>query len=206
MLFWIQHGSFGTRDGNWFKWLDEELTKLGHQVLRPQMPIDNWASFTKGQKTKQNLNSWLETFKKECLPVLSKAKEVVFVGHSLAPLFLLHTLDHSQVIYKVAIFVSPFLEIPSKDVVDAWQIDEVNQSFYGKKFDRSQIENKIKLSYVLRSDNDPYVKPEIADAFAKTTNSSITILPGAGHISKTSGFTELPVVLKLCSALSSVAS
>jgi hypothetical protein len=42
MQFIIFHGTFGSKDGNWFPWLDRELLKLGQKVIRPQMPIDDY--------------------------------------------------------------------------------------------------------------------------------------------------------------------
>lgn len=35
----IIHGSFGSKDGNWFPWLKDELERKGKQVIVPQMPI-----------------------------------------------------------------------------------------------------------------------------------------------------------------------
>ena len=45
----ILHGSFGSKDGNWFPWLKNELEKKNNSVELPQMPIgtgkqtyENW--------------------------------------------------------------------------------------------------------------------------------------------------------------------
>ena len=35
----IIHGSFGSKDGNWFPWLKKELEKENKDVVVPQMPI-----------------------------------------------------------------------------------------------------------------------------------------------------------------------
>ena len=46
----IIHGSFGSKDGNWFPWLKNELENKNKKVDVPQMPIgvgnqnfDNWS-------------------------------------------------------------------------------------------------------------------------------------------------------------------
>ena len=46
----VLHGSFGSKDGNWFPWLREELENKNKEVAVPQMPVgvgnqnfDNWS-------------------------------------------------------------------------------------------------------------------------------------------------------------------
>ena len=46
----ILHGSFGSKDGNWFPWLKEQLEDKNLKVDVPQMPVgvgsqnfDNWS-------------------------------------------------------------------------------------------------------------------------------------------------------------------
>ena len=46
----ILHGSFGSKDGNWFPWLKEQLEEKNLKVDVPQMPVgvgsqnfDNWS-------------------------------------------------------------------------------------------------------------------------------------------------------------------
>lgn len=35
----IIHGSFGSKDGNWFPWLKQELEQQNKKVEVPQMPV-----------------------------------------------------------------------------------------------------------------------------------------------------------------------
>lgn len=35
----VLHGSFGSKDGNWFPWLREELENKNKEVAVPQMPV-----------------------------------------------------------------------------------------------------------------------------------------------------------------------
>lgn len=39
MKYFILHGSFGSKDGNWFPWLKEKLEEKGEEVILPQMPV-----------------------------------------------------------------------------------------------------------------------------------------------------------------------
>lgn len=47
----IIHGSFGSKDGNWFPWLKEYLEQKGKEVSVSQMPVgvrnqnfENWSN------------------------------------------------------------------------------------------------------------------------------------------------------------------
>ncbi len=39
MNYIILHGSFGSKDGNWFPWLKKQLENKNYKVDVPQMPV-----------------------------------------------------------------------------------------------------------------------------------------------------------------------
>jgi len=41
------HGSYGSPEENWFRWLEKELIGLGHKVILEQFPVDDWDTITK---------------------------------------------------------------------------------------------------------------------------------------------------------------
>lgn len=199
MKFVILHGSFGSKEGNWFPQLKEKLELLNQKVVLEQFPVDDWDEVIKvGKKygpPKQNLKSWLKTFEKKVWPQI-KGEKVVVVAHSLGPLFFLHVLERFEVRVDAAVFVSPFLYIPPNP--DLWPIDVVNKSFYGYKFDFGKLKRKIPVSYVLYSDDDPYVPVEKALEFADKLGSSKIPVLGGGHLNAEVNLNEFPLVLELC--------
>ncbi len=197
MQFVIIHGAFGNPEGNWFPELGEKLTSLGQKVVIPQFPVDDWDTITsQGPNTpsqNQTLKNWLKTFKK-VLPQLDRGDKLCFVGYSLGPLFTLHALEKYKIQLDSAIFVSPFLE----KVHTNWQIDLVNSSFYKTDFDFKYLKMRVPISYVLYSDNDPYVDKKYSLDFAlKLGSSSIQVL-SAGHMNSEVNLNEFPLILELC--------
>ena len=174
ITFVIFHGAFGDSGENWFPYLKENLEGMGQKVLIPQFPVESWAEMTKmgPEKSfhKQNLASWFETFEKYIDGF--KADKVCFVGHSLGCLFILHAVRKYNLRVDSAIFVSPFLTKLHK----SWQIDIVNRTFYKKDFDRGKLRDLIGISWVIYSDNDPYVDKNQPEIFAKNLNSIQIIL------------------------------
>src|SRR5690348_3421332 len=123
MQFVIFHGSFGNPQENWFPWLKEELEKLNQQVLVPALPVDTWDKITHLGKNHpseiQNLPNWTTYFEEHVLPKLDRNKPICFIGHSLAPVFILHMVTKYNIQLDNAMFISPFLTHLGR----AWQID-----------------------------------------------------------------------------------
>ena len=198
MKFVIFHGSFGSPEGNWFPELEENLRLFGQEVIVPKFPIEDWSEITKtgpSQPTKnQKLNNWLNIFENEVLRTTKNGEKLCFVGHSLGPLFILHVVDKYNIKLDSAIFVSPFIG----SLGGQWQIEHVNKSFYKKDFDWKKLKDLIPISYVLYSDNDPYVPKNYSLKFAEKLDSSVIPIQKAGHMNVEVNLNEFPLVLELC--------
>lgn len=198
MKFIIFHGAFGHPDDNWFPQLKERLESLGQHVIVPQFPVDDWDDITeKGPNnipTRQNFKNWLETFK-NAHKKFNKGEKLCFVGHSLGPLFILHLLQKYSIQLDSAIFVSPFLKLPDDEY---WQLHLVNRTFYKDDFDYKKLKSLIPISYVLYSDNDPYVDKKYSLEFAQKLGSSPILVTKAGHMNAEVNLNEFPLVSELC--------
>lgn len=198
MQFVIFHGSFGDKDRNWFSYLKRELTQLGQSVVLEQYPVDEWdtvsANGPEHHSSHQNLDNWMKTFEKVVLPQIGEDEPICFVGHSLAPLFILHILEKHKIQLDCAIFVAPFLSTLHRK----WEIDNVNSTFYKEDFDFSTLGKLIPVSYVLYSNNDPAVPIEQPREFTRNLNSSPIIIKGGGHLNDKTGYSTFPLVLELC--------
>lgn len=198
MQFVIFHGSFGNPQENWIPFLRENLEKDGHQVITPQMPVDVWENVVeKGEEYSspiQNLSNWLKTFEQDVLPHLQE-DNLIFVGHSIAPVFMLHAVDQYNLNLEEAIFVSPFLS-----VLPRWEFNTVNGTFYKIAFDFQKLQQLIKKRIAVFSDDDPYVPQEKFDEFVQFTNSEPIVIPQGRHLNSDAGFTTFPKLLELCKA------
>ncbi len=90
----IIHGSFGSKDGNWFPWLKEYLQKEGKSVLVPQMPVG---------VGKQNFEAWSNVLKD-----LEVNENTIVIAHSIAPIFVCKYLITNKIKVKKLIFVCGF--------------------------------------------------------------------------------------------------
>jgi uncharacterized protein len=189
------HGAFGNPDENWFPELKKKLEIKGKIVLAPQFPVDNYDEMVKNGPDiplkNQNLNNWLKTFDKFYRNNIIPGEKLCFIGHSLGPLFILHVVDTYQIKLECAVFVCPFF-----GPLDAWEFNHTNSTFYKNDFNWEKLNLLISKSYVIYSDNDPYVKNEYSLNFANKFKSNITVLHDAGHISRS--FTYLPEAENIC--------
>lgn len=198
MKFVIFHGSFGSSEGNWFPELKLRLEELGQEAIVPQFPVDSWEGITNAEKTGykkvQSLQSWFDVFEREVLPFIGKTRKIVFIGHSLGPVFILHVVQKYNLHLDCAIFVSPFLDKLER----AWQIDKVNETFYKTDFDLTDLKKRIPTSYVLYTDNDPYADKKHALLFSRMLDSSTIFVKKAGYLNSEVNVNELPLVFELC--------
>lgn len=196
MKFLLFHGAFGRPESNWFPELKDKLESLGQEVIAPRFPVDSWDDVTRNGPSAppkhQSLENWLAAFEDVRKPL--QGKKLCFIGHSLGPLFILHVVERYNIKLDCAFFVSPFLDKLNR----SWQIDHVNQSFYKTDFDFGKLKKLIPISYVLYSDNDPYVDKNHSVFFAKSLDSSLIFVKKAGHMNSEVNLNEFPLVLDLC--------
>ncbi|OGK15454.1 hypothetical protein A2862_01545 [Candidatus Roizmanbacteria bacterium RIFCSPHIGHO2_01_FULL_38_41] len=199
MKFIIFHSSYGNPEENWVPELKQSLEALGQTVLTPQFPCDDWDEISKiGPKAiakHQTLANWLNVFEKDVLPRISSDDKLCFVGHSIAPLFILHVVSKFNLQLDSAIFVSPFLD----DIGgENWQFKTVNGTFYKTDFDWEKLHKLIPTSYVLYSDDDPYIDQHFFLDFGAKMKSSMILVRRAGHMNSAVNLNEFPLVLELC--------
>ena len=90
----ILHGSFGSKDGNWFPWLKSELEKRNYHVDVPQMPVG---------VGNQNYENWSKELNK-----LTINENTIIIAHSIAPVFVCKYLINNRIKVKKLIFVCGF--------------------------------------------------------------------------------------------------
>lgn len=196
------HGSY-TKINNpkyWFTWLKKEFETKGGQVISPQFPTEDWSTVEQLQLTNSNdfesiqsLTSWEKIFIDKVLPQVDK-QPFIFIGHSIAPLFMMHMLQKYDIKIAGAVFVSPFFNIPDRPEI--WQFYPTNKTFYNYDFDFAKIKSQIMgKTYVVYGDNDPYVPPAESPLFASKLGSELVMVKGGGHCG--SIFKDFPLVLDL---------
>lgn len=172
----ILHGSFGSKTGNWFPWLKEQLELKKMEVTVPQMPVGVGI---------QNYNSWSDEFSK-----LDINENTTIIAHSIAPVFVCKYLINNKVKVKKLIFVCGFNNYLGIDK----DFDSVNESMYTDNLE--EIKEYCKDIVCYYSDNDPYVKYEVEKDFADTIANKQYIINNGGHLNKESGYTEFKELLQ----------
>ena len=173
----IIHGSFGSPNENWFPWLADEVRKLGHKSLIPTFPTPEG----------QSLESWLKDFKRQIGDLRS---DMILVGHSLAPGFILSLLEQSHEPIIGTFMVSGFL-----GKLGVEEFDQVNETFVNRNFDWDRIKANGGEFHVYNSNNDPYVPLTKGQELAQKLGVELTIIEDGGHINASAGFVTFPKLL-----------
>jgi len=172
----IIHGSFGSKEGNWFPWLKEKLENQNKKVEVPQMPIG---------VGNQNYESW-----EEVLNNLSINDNTTIIAHSIAPIFVCKYLIRNKIQVKQLVFVCGFNNYLGIDK----DFDAVNEPMFIDNY--KDIRNYCDNIVCFYSDNDPYVKFEVEKEFADTISTAQYIIENGGHLNKESGYITFDEILK----------
>lgn len=174
----IIHGSYGTPFENWFSWLFNELTSKGKNVLVPQFPcgsdIQNYSNWSKV------LNAYKDYI----------GNETSFVGHSLAPAFIIDYILENNLHVKNLYFAAPFYGL-----IDIPDFDKVNKPFFINQ-DLSKIKKYTKSITCFISKNDPYVPNQLSRDFANMIGAKEIYVNNAGHFNTAAGYTHFEQLLK----------
>jgi len=178
--YYIIHGSFGSPFGNWFSWMYKELEKRGSKVTIPQFPIGvNY----------QNYNNWSKLLK--CYLDLGLInQDTVFIGHSIAPVFISKFLIQNKIKVSKLIFVSGFNNVYGINE----DYDTVNKSMYVENVE--EIHKYCDNIICIYSNNDPYLKLEYLENFADEVGDKKEIIKNGGHLNEESGYDKFEEILK----------
>ena len=173
----IVHGAYGSPDENWFPWLATELRARGVRVDVPTFPTPEG----------QSLSAWRSAFQNQVGPT---TPDMVLVGHSLGPAFILQLLSSTQTRIRGTFLVAPFVE-----PIGIERFDVPNRTFLTRPLDWASIRARAGFVRVYGSDNDPYVSAERTGDVARGLGTSVTRIAGGGHFNTAAGYATFPQLL-----------
>ena len=133
------------------------------------------------------LDDWLAALDRH---IRACATPPVLAAHSLACALVAHRAARAGAAVKAALLVAP-ADVDSPDCTP----DEV------RSFSPIPLVRLPFPSIVVASDDDVFVAPERAAAFARAWGSRLVMLPGAGHINADAGFGPWPEGRRLLAEL-----
>lgn len=174
----IFHGYGATPEDHWFSWLAERLNRTGVPTHVPALPDpgapdpSRWAAASA-----------------EALGV--PGSESIVIAHSLGCLTVLRHLSSLSDPWRVGtlVLVSGFIDkLPALPGLD---------DFIGEGVNLAGIRERVGSLTIMRSDDDPYVPTGHTDHLARLLDTSVLVVPGAGHFLATDGVTSLPHALEV---------
>lgn len=173
------HGTGGSPNDHWWPWLKEQFEQSGYEVWAPVLPDSHKPSASKYWDFLHSVD-W-------------DFSGNVLVGHSSGATSVLNLLMRPEFPkVKAAVLVGAFLNedltIGSPDFEDDTQFANL---FPPAGFDWPVIKIKAEKFYFVHGDNDPYCAYDVAVAAAKQLGGTFVAVPGGGHLSVSSGVTEL---------------
>jgi predicted alpha/beta hydrolase family esterase len=175
----ILHGLNGAPGEHWQRWLAEQLTAAGREVIFPDLP--NCDS--------PQLKEWLPALTDTLAGLPADGYDVV--AHSLgAVLWLHHAVNpgNSPAPARVALVAMP--ATPA--------LLEVAPSFVPVPLDIDVVRKAADGTVLVGTDNDPYCPDGVARTYGAPLKMAATVIPDGGHLNIDSGFGPWPAVLDWC--------
>ena len=175
----ILHGTGNNPEGNWFRWLESELQKLGYEVWLPQLPD---AELPDAQKYNQLL----------LIHGFDFNEETILIGHSSGAVSILNLLQelpdstNTRAAFLVGAFKGPLGK-------------ENRSKLFPKPFDFEKLKSSCKKFIFIHSDNDPYCPPQDAEYLSKMLGGELKIQKKQGHFNLEVGpqYKQFPYLLGL---------
>ncbi len=168
----IIHGSYASPEENWFPWIRRKIEADSHSVSVPALPTPEGQTFA----------NWKAVFEQQ-FPKLNK--NMVLIGHSIGPAFILRLLEKTSTPIAAAFLVSGFVSPIGID-----KFDSINRSFLEDPFDWEAIKRSCGRFYMYHSDNDPYVPLERARYLEQCLSTPLRLILGGGHLNQAAGYSE----------------
>jgi uncharacterized protein len=213
----LLHGTLGQPEGNWFRWLEEQLQAKGVEVWLPQLP----------HAEQPSLSEWIDFVHRNCPFALDE--NTIIVGHSSGAVLALALAQENQTKLKSVICVSVFTNEWGESTAIEWP---PNARLFDVKFDWGKIRNNTSTTEdrplnqfqnekhaegssaslrvtsgasqassitLVHSDDDPYIPLEQADWIAEKLKAELIVIPGQGHfnLEKSPDYTAFPALLAL---------
>ncbi|MFA6304991.1 MAG: TatD family hydrolase [Patescibacteria group bacterium] len=157
----LLHGWGGSKDERFFIWLDEELTKLGHTVIRFNFPdTDN-----------PNQEAWLKEISKQVGYVNGKTLLVGFSLGGVSILRFLEQLDEDATIAGAYLLGTPAQNPGYPEIKDFFKTD----------FDWQHINSVCKNFNIYSSTNDEVVPAEHGLKLAEKLKTEVKSIKDAWH-------------------------
>ena len=175
----ILHGTCGSPEGNWFRWLEGELKRRGLEVWLPELP----------NAKQPRLSVWRD-FIIQNLP-FEPDGETLIVGHSSGAILAQIVAQSLPRPVGATVCVSVF-----KDNSLGW---EPNDHLFDVDFDFPAIKNNAGQLVYIHSDDDPYCPLEQPRYLHARTGGELILIPGQGHfnLEKSSDYKQFPRLLKI---------
>lgn len=181
----ILHGTEGSPDGNWFRWLEAELRTRQYEVWLPQLPDSEQPS----------LHDWLKFIQAKAPFELDG--DTTIIGHSSGAVLALLLAQQSATKLKSVICVSVFTNQCGESAAISWG---ANSRLFDVQFDWSRIkENVLDKIVLIHSDDDPYVPLTQAEYIASQVGAELIVITGQGHfnLEKSNEYYAFPALTEL---------
>lgn len=183
---YIVHCWDGTKDDEWYPWLDKKIRNNNNEVIRFNMP----------DTANLNIESWVSELEKQ---VKRLDENTYFVGHSIGCQTIMRYLEKTDV-KKIGgiLFVAPWLDLLPEAVSDEESYN-IAQHWINTPIDFEKIRSVTNKITCIFSDNDYFVSLGQEKRFKELLHAKTLIVKDKGHISADDGIKELDEIYnELC--------
>jgi len=175
----ILHGTGGSPESNWFRWLESTLREHGYEVWLPALP----------HAEQPSLREWADYLHANAPFPLDE--QTLTIGHSSGAILGLIVTQEAPVSIGAVVGVSVF-----RDNSLEWR---PNNRLFDVPFNFPAIKAKTHKLLFINADNDPYVPLDQARYVADNCAAELIVIPGQGHfnLERSKDYAKFPKLIEL---------
>lgn len=165
-----------------YEWLEEEMKKLGYNVIMPEFPPREGVVYEEWKKEFEKYREYVK-------------EDSIIIAHSIGNEFIIKYFNQNDLKADLYISLAGFAEYFEHEGKE--DLNRACEEFLVTDEEINKFRNMCNKKYSIYSNNDHIVPFEALEKYPEKIGATPILIEGIGHMGKKSGLEKLPKILEI---------